>query len=162
LPFLAVSCRISRRLPLSRAGKSEYAGDGEGEQKGQAMIRRSRAGSPNRSGPGLLRTVGQTAVIAGTATVVANTVDSKMSSSAQKRAAAQQSVAAEPLAQAEPATAAPQPEPAPASDENERAPLAIKIERERIELLQQLAALKSQGILTDEEFAAEKARILGA
>ena len=56
--------------------------------------------------------------------------------------------------QSEPAAAAPAPQPpppaAPVSDANDR-----------ISQLQQLAALHSSGALTDEEFAAEKAKILG-
>ena len=35
------------------------------------------------------------------------------------------------------------------------------IDSEQIDLLKQLAALKDQGILTEEEFAAKKAQILG-
>ena len=35
------------------------------------------------------------------------------------------------------------------------------IDSEQIEMLKQLAALKDQGILTEEEFAAKKAQILG-
>jgi hypothetical protein len=46
--------------------------------------------------------------------------------------------------------AAPPPAPAPAPE----AP-------DPIEQLKELASLKEQGILTDEEFAAEKAKILG-
>lgn len=123
------------------------------------MIRRSRGNNQGRGGPGLLRTVGRTAVIAGTATAVSNKVSGSMDASAQQRAAEEQRRAAEEqqrfddavqrsLAQQAPAFS---PAPPPASADS----------GERIALLQQLAELKQQGILTDEEFASEKARILG-
>ena len=52
------------------------------------------------------------------------------------------------------------PAPADEADAPEAAaPEAIT--SEQIETLKQLAALKDQGILTEEEFAAEKAEILG-
>lgn len=41
-------------------------------------------------------------------------------------------------------------------------PAAAEPEPDPIAQLKQLAALKDQGILTDEEFAAQKAKILGA
>lgn len=113
-------------------------------------MRRSRANT-SRNGPGLLRTTARTAVIAGTATATSHKVSSAMTASAQKRAAQQQQAAA-----AQPAMAAPE----PLVEFVEPEPMAI--ERERIALLQQLAELKQQGILTEEEFASEKARILAA
>jgi len=69
--------------------------------------------------------------------------------SAQRSAAAAQAQAAPPASApaAEPAA----PEPA--------APEAA--ESAQIEELKQLAALKDQGILTEEEFSAKKAQILG-
>ncbi len=53
---------------------------------------------------------------------------------------------------------APAPEPAPAS---EPAPQPVATETDKIESLKQLGELHEQGILTDEEFAAEKAKVLG-
>ena len=90
--------------------------------------------------PGLLRGMARTAVVAGTATAVSNRVSRRQYErwSAQS-AYPQQGYAPEP----EPAA------PPPAGGEN------------RVEKLKDLAALKEQGILTEEEFAAEKARILG-
>jgi hypothetical protein len=88
--------------------------------------------------PGLLRGVARTAVVAGTATAVSNRVSRR-----QANRWAQQGYYDEP----EPAPAAPPPPAAPAQDP--------------IEQLKQLAALKDQGILTDQEFAAQKAKILG-
>jgi len=49
--------------------------------------------------------------------------------------------------------------PAPAPADEPAAPEAIN--SEQIEVLKQLAALKDQGILTEEEFSAKKAQILG-
>jgi hypothetical protein len=92
--------------------------------------------------PGLLRGVARTAVVAGTATAVSNRVS---------RRQAERWSAQDPYAQqqyAEPAPAAPPP--------------AAEGGKSRVEQLQDLAALKEQGVLTDEEFAAEKARILGS
>jgi hypothetical protein len=84
--------------------------------------------------PGLLRGVARTAVIAGTATHVSNNVSRR-----QGNRWAQKEQAAEP---------APEPAPAPAA-----AP-------DPIAQLKELAELKNQGVLTDAEFDAQKARIL--
>jgi hypothetical protein len=54
--------------------------------------------------------------------------------------------------------------PAPAPADEPAAPEAAApeaAESPQIEQIKQLAALKDQGILTDEEFAASKAKILG-
>jgi hypothetical protein len=83
--------------------------------------------------------VARTAVVAGTATAVSNRVSRRQAS----RWSAQ-----EPAYYEEPPTAAPAPAP-PAGES-------------RVEQLKELAALKEQGALTEEEFAAEKARILAA
>ena len=87
----------------------------------------------------VMRTVGRTAVIAGTATVVAGGVNRHQ----QQKAAAQQNAAAE---QAAPPAAAPV-EAAPDSDD-------------LIAKLKELANLKDQGILTEAEFDDQKAKIL--
>ena len=86
----------------------------------------------------VLRTVGRTAVIAGTATVVAGGVNRHQ----QQKAAAQQQAAA-PAAAPEAAPV----EAAPSSDE-------------LIAKLKELANLKDQGILTEAEFNDQKAKIL--
>jgi len=83
----------------------------------------------------LLRGVARTAVIAGTATTVSNRVSRRQANKWAQQDAEQ----------------APPPEPAPAP----AAPTESRIDK-----LTQLAALKEQGVLTDAEFAAEKARIL--
>jgi hypothetical protein len=89
--------------------------------------------------PGLLRGVARTAVIAGTATTVSNRVSRR-----QGQRWAQQE---EQQQQAAP------PAPAPAA-----APAG---EASVIDQLKELGELKSQGILTEEEFAAQKAKLLG-
>jgi Short C-terminal domain len=87
--------------------------------------------------PGLLRGMARTAVIAGTATSVSNRVSRR-----QGQRWAQQEAAAYPEpAYQEPAPAAPAPDP--------------------IAQLRELGELHAQGVLTDEEFAAQKARLLG-
>jgi hypothetical protein len=87
--------------------------------------------------PGLLRGMARTAVVAGTATAVSNRVS--------RRQARRWGYEDQSAAYAEPA-------PAPAE-----APQADPIAQ-----LKELAALKDQGILTEAEFAAQKAKILGA
>lgn len=82
--------------------------------------------------PGLLRGMARTAVVAGTATAVSNRVSRRQAG----RWAAQdpQAYAAPP-----PAEAAPDP----------------------VAQLKELAELRDQGVLTEDEFAAQKAKLLG-
>jgi membrane protease subunit (stomatin/prohibitin family) len=84
--------------------------------------------------------MGRTAVVAGTASAVSGRVQRKQS---QKWAAQEQQ-------QAAPAAAAPAAAPPPAAEEDP------------MEKLTKLGKLHEQGILTDEEFAAEKAKVLNA
>lgn len=95
--------------------------------------------------PGLLRGVARTAVIAGTATHVSNNVSRRQANkwAQQEQQQAPQQYAPPPQQYAEPA-------PAPA------APQASMVDQ-----LKELAQLKDSGILTEEEFAAQKAKILG-
>ena len=107
------------------------------------MMRRRRGG--------LVRTVGRTAVIAGTASAVAGGVSrrqtGKQQAQQQEAAAAQQSAYDQGIADAQPA-------PAPA-------PVAAAPAADPIAQLTQLGQLHEQGVLTDAEFAAQKAKILG-
>jgi hypothetical protein len=89
----------------------------------------------------LLRGIARTAVIAGTATAVSNRVSRRQ----QNRWAQQEEQQYAPQAQYAPP---PAPAPAPAPD-----PIAQ---------LKELAELKSQGILTQSEFDAQKAKLLGS
>jgi hypothetical protein len=80
-----------------------------------------------------------------TTAVVAGTAAHMGAKSAQRSAAADQEQDQAP--------------PAPAPADEPAAPEAA--ESAQIEELKQLAALKDQGILTEEEFSAKKAQILG-
>ena len=91
--------------------------------------------------PGLLRGMARTAVVAGTATAVSGRVARRQN----QRWAQQDAPPPQPEQYAAPPPAAPA--AAPAED--------------RVQQLKDLADLKAQGVLTDEEFASEKARILG-
>jgi hypothetical protein len=91
----------------------------------------------------------RTAVVAGTATAVSGRVARRQEA---RYAAADQAAAPPPAAYEDPAPPAADP-PLP--------PAAAGPSPDDIEQLKQLAALKDQGILTEEEFAAQKAKILG-
>jgi len=109
--------------------------------------------------PGLVGMAARTAVVAGTATAVSGSVQRHQQEKAQNQyeqqqyeaqqqqaamnAAAQQAVAQQQAAAAQAAPAA----PAGGTDV--------------VAELQKLAALKEQGILSDAEFAAAKAKLLG-
>lgn len=95
--------------------------------------------------PGLLRGVARTAVVAGTATAVSGRVHRRQESRWGQQEEQQQAQAAPPQAAPAPVAAA----PAPAGEDS------------LIDQLKQLGELKEQGILTEEEFAAQKAKLLG-
>jgi hypothetical protein len=92
--------------------------------------------------PGLLRGVARTAVIAGTATHVSNNVSRRQANRwAQQE---QDQYARDQYYAQQQAAAAPPPQ------------------RDTVSQLKELAGLKEQGILTDQEFQAQKAKILGS
>jgi hypothetical protein len=98
--------------------------------------------------PGLIRGVARTAVVAGTATAVSNRVSRRQARRWGEQEQQQyydeqppQQYEQPPQQYAAPAPAAPAVDP--------------------IEQLKQLADLHQQGVLTDEEFAVQKAKILG-
>ena len=97
--------------------------------------------------PGLIRGVARTAVVAGTATAVSNRVSRRQATRWQEQGG-QQPMEYRYDAQ-QPQGSAPPPAPA--------APQASAVDQ-----LKELAELKNQGVLTDEEFAAQKAKILGS
>jgi hypothetical protein len=99
--------------------------------------------------PGLLRGVARTAVVAGTASAVNGRVQRRQ---AEKFADRDAQIAAQ-RQQAYDAQQAPPPQAAPP-------PAAAA--PDTIQQLKDLADLKAQGILTEEEFAAQKAKILGS
>ncbi|MFE7418288.1 SHOCT domain-containing protein [Rhodococcus sp. NPDC057529] len=94
--------------------------------------------------PGLLRGIARTAVVAGTATAVSNRVS---------RRQGQRWAANQPAPQQQ---SPPPPPPPPAQP----APQAVGTDR--IAALKQLGELRDQGVLTEEEFNAEKAKILAS
>lgn len=102
--------------------------------------------------PGLVGTMARTAVIAGTATAVSGSIQQK-----QQAGAAQAQAAAEQEA-AQAAQAAPPPPPAPAAPQD--APPAAG-SGDLMDQLERLANLKTSGLLSDEEFSAAKAQLLG-
>ena len=98
--------------------------------------------------PGLLRGVARTAVVAGTATAVSGRVQRRQASRFASRDA--QIAADRNQAYAE-QTASYQEAPSEPASEGP----------DRLEQLKTLGELKAQGVLTEEEFAREKAKILG-
>ena len=96
--------------------------------------------------PGLLRGVARVAVASGTATAVSNRVSRR-----QANKWSSQGEAYYP-----PNRAAMPPQPPPAAPP----PAAAAPQQSVVDQLKDLAELKQQGILTEEEFAAQKARIL--
>lgn len=99
--------------------------------------------------PGLLRGVARTAVVAGTASAVSGRVQRRQ---AEKFADRDAQIYAS-RDQAYQQQMAPAPAPAPAEPPPAADPIAQ---------LKQLGELHEQGILTDEEFAAQKAKILNS
>ena len=118
---------------------------------------------PMRRGPGLVGTAARTAVVAGTATAVVGGVKGHQQKKAyeqqqladydaQQQQAAMDAAAAQAVAQQQAAMqaaqpAAPAPAPAAASD--------------TMAELEKLAQMQQAGILSPEEFAAAKAKLLG-
>ncbi len=91
-----------------------------------------------RRGPGLMGTMARTAVIAGTATATSKAVSGAMSGGAPQQAAPQQAPAPQQMA----------------------APAGSDLDQKLVDI-QKLSVLKDQGLLTEEEFTAKKAQILG-
>lgn len=122
---------------------------------------------PRRMGrPGLMGTMARTAVIAGTATAVSGNVRGRRAQSAQAQqqnaaveqqeaAAQQQAMVDQAAAQAAAQVQAQQAAPAPAAS-------APNSTEQLIAEITQLGELKSAGLLTEEEFAAQKAKLLNA
>jgi hypothetical protein len=94
--------------------------------------------------PGLLRGLVRVAAVAGTATAVSNRVSRRQG----RRWSAQEQEQEEQYAQQQQQDAPPPPPAAPA--------------RDTVTQLKELAELKTQGILTDAEFEAQKAKILAS
>lgn len=103
---------------------------------------------PRRTGrPGLIGTAARTAVVAGTATAVVGGVHHHQ----EQKSAAQQAEADQQQLDAQ------QQQPEPPTVPQQAAPPA---EPDRIAKIKELGQMRDQGLLTDQEFAAEKARVL--
>ena len=94
---------------------------------------------------GLLGTVAKTAVVSGTASATRNAVNRRQADKNVKAySEARQDVQGQQVVYAQPQQVAPAPKKDP------------------IAQLERLGALRDQGVLTEEEFAAQKAKILGS
>jgi hypothetical protein len=102
--------------------------------------------------PGLLRAVGRTAVVAGTATAVSNRVSRRQANRWNQQEEAQYYEQQQQQQYYEP----------PPQQYAQPAPAPVAAAPDPIEQLQKLAELKNQGILTDAEFEAQKAKILAS
>lgn len=98
--------------------------------------------------PGLIRGVARTAVVAGTATAVSNRVSRRQANKWARKDEEQ-------YAQQQPPPQEQYYEPAP-----EPAPAAGGVTDEMISQLEKLGKLHESGVLTDEEFAQQKAKLL--
>ena len=105
----------------------------------------------------LMRMAATTAVVAGTATAVSGHMNRHQAAKDQQAAEAQ----AYEQQQAAPQYAEPAPAPQYAPPPAPAAPAAGGLSMESLDKLKELAALKDSGVLTEAEFAAEKAKILG-
>jgi Short C-terminal domain len=106
-----------------------------------------------RGRPGLLGTVGRTAVVAGTATATANAVNRH----AQNKAAQKEQAAANEAQQAAPPPPPPPPPPAPVAPASAPAPAPGD---DLVSKLTELAKLRDSGVLSQEEFEQAKALVL--
>lgn len=109
---------------------------------------------------GLLRGMARTAVVAGTASAVSGRVQRRQANkfaekdaatAAKQQQAYDAQVSQQQAAYQQPVYAQPAPPP----------PAAGGISNDAIQQLKELAALKEQGILTEQEFGVQKAKILG-
>ncbi|MFF2028168.1 SHOCT domain-containing protein [Streptomyces sp. NPDC058171] len=99
--------------------------------------------------PGLLGTVARTAVITGTARATSNAMNRRAANKDAEQQARIDEAAQQQYAEQQAAQQQAPPPPAPAGDD-------------LVSRLQELARLKEAGVLTDEEFAAAKAKLLGS
>jgi hypothetical protein len=118
-----------------------------------------------RGRPGLIGMAARTAVVAGTATAVAGGVRGHQEAKANQAAEAQAYEAQQQQAQmdaaAANAVAQQQAAMGVAAQQAAAAPAAPAAGTDLVAELQKLAALHDQGILSDDEFAGAKAKLLG-
>jgi len=115
-----------------------------------------RRGMAGRGGRGVVRGVARTAVIAGTATATSYAVGSRIEKHREEKYQQEQTELAEQQYQNQP------PQPPPQYQPAEPEPMEVQAGSDVTSQLQQLVELKQSGMLTDEEFSAAKARLLGA
>lgn len=121
--------------------------------------RRGPTVNVQRRGPGLIGTMARTAVVAGTATATVGATK-KMMGGGQQQAAAQQAAAEQAAAEQQMAEMQAQQAAFEAQQAAQVAPAADSLDAQLVQI-QKLAVLKEQGLLTEEEFTAKKAQILG-
>jgi len=113
--------------------------------------------------PSLVRAAATTAVVAGTATAVSNRVSRRQGRRWAERD--QQTYEAQQYEDQQQYAPPPQqyaPPPQQSAPPPAIAPAAGGITQDTINQLKQLGDLKAQGILTEQEFAAQKAKLLGS
>ena len=104
---------------------------------------------------GLIGGIARTAVVAGTATAVSNRVSRRQANRWAEKDQQQADAEAYEQEQAAPPQQAYAPPPPPPQPQ-------APAETDVLTQLQQLGELKAAGVLTEEEFAAQKAKILGS
>lgn len=110
--------------------------------------------------PGLVRGMVRTAAVVGTATATRNAVDRRQAEKNAQAYAHAMETAYGGQPQQQYAAPPPQQYYAPPPQEEYYAPSAPSAEEDMIAQLERLGALKAQGLLTEEEFAAAKQRLL--
>jgi Short C-terminal domain len=100
--------------------------------------------------PGLVRGMARTAAVVGTATATRNAVNRRQADKNAQAYAQAESTAAAQVAPPPQQYAPPPP-----------APTAPAAQEDAITQIERLGALKAQGLITEEEFNAQKAKILG-
>ena len=108
--------------------------------------------------PGLIGTAARTAVIAGTASATAGAVQRHQANRTQQSWEAQQAEAAQEQARIE---AAAQQAAAQYAQPASAAPAAAPAQDDLLGQLERLGQLHASGVLSDAEFAAAKAKLLG-
>jgi hypothetical protein len=104
---------------------------------------------PRMGRPGLMRTKGRTAVIAGTATAVSGSMRNRSAKTQEADTAQQQAMVDQAANQA-----------AAQVQEQQAATSPVASSEDRMARIRELGQMKSEGLLNDDEFAAEKAKIL--
>jgi hypothetical protein len=105
--------------------------------------------------PGLIRGVARTAVVAGTATAVSNRVSRRQAGRWAEQQPAPPAQGSPPPPQGQPQGSVqppPVPAPSPAADDMDQ----------KLAQIEQLGTLKDRGLLSEDEFQAQKRAVLGS